>query len=451
MPIRLLPNLRGNLSKVLAVLWLNCVGFSLTVSASALLDNLQPGHWVEVPNSRLRDVAPSPLPSGNSGLDGLTAAWSGGAFDTTRNRLMIWGGGHADYSGNEIYGFDVDTLSWGVIEQNTPVNQIPTVNDPTTETYPDGKPAARHTYDGLVYLPDQDALWNQGGSLAWGGDATWGTWQYDLSLGQWAQKANAHSGFASTYGVNAQFDPVTDKVIWRDSFQGLSQIKEFDPVTNVWTQTFTGDAPLSNDSTTSTLDPTRRTVVFMGKSNYTGPQFFSYHIDTHVFSEPATTGDTEILAATAPGVAFDPISDKIVAWKGGSDVYSLDQDTLVWTRIAADPANTVTPTNATVTGTYGRWQYVPSEDAFIVYNDVDDNVFFYRLPSEGIEGDFDADADVDGNDFLVWQRDPGVGDLAHWQSNYGLSGGLAAAASVPEPSSLALLLLGLLGVIRRRV
>jgi hypothetical protein len=52
-------------------------------------------------------------------------------------------------------------------------------------------------------------------------------------------------------------------------------------------------------------------------------------------------------------------------------------------------------------------------------------------------GDFDSDGDVDGRDFLVWQRNPSVGDLADWQSNYG-AGTLAAATSVPEPAGLAI-------------
>jgi hypothetical protein len=47
-------------------------------------------------------------------------------------------------------------------------------------------------------------------------------------------------------------------------------------------------------------------------------------------------------------------------------------------------------------------------------------------------GDFDGDGDVDGRDFLVWQRNPAVGPLAEWQDNYGV-GPLAAVADVPEP------------------
>jgi autotransporter-associated beta strand protein len=52
-------------------------------------------------------------------------------------------------------------------------------------------------------------------------------------------------------------------------------------------------------------------------------------------------------------------------------------------------------------------------------------------------GDFDQDGDVDGRDFLVWQRNPGIGNLADWQNNYGSNGGpLSASTAVPEPSTI---------------
>ena len=55
-------------------------------------------------------------------------------------------------------------------------------------------------------------------------------------------------------------------------------------------------------------------------------------------------------------------------------------------------------------------------------------------------GDFDEDGDVDGADFLKWQRDPTIGNLADWQANYGAASSLAAAEAVPEPASLMILL-----------
>jgi len=63
--------------------------------------------------------------------------------------------------------------------------------------------------------------------------------------------------------------------------------------------------------------------------------------------------------------------------------------------------------------------------------------------SVGLPGDFDNDTDVDGADFLVWQRDPSNKNLSDWQSNYGTTSALATASAVPEPGSLCLALLGM--------
>ena len=60
-----------------------------------------------------------------------------------------------------------------------------------------------------------------------------------------------------------------------------------------------------------------------------------------------------------------------------------------------------------------------------------------------VPGDFDVDGDVDGRDFLVWQRGGSPnplssGDLAMWRSNFGTGGAIAAAGAVPEPAAAAL-------------
>ena len=70
----------------------------------------------------------------------------------------------------------------------------------------------------------------------------------------------------------------------------------------------------------------------------------------------------------------------------------------------------------------------------------------------GLDGDFDGDGDVDGNDFLVWQRGAATpADLALWQGNYGAPNSSAAAGAVPEPTSVLLLgIAGSLWCLRRR-
>ena len=81
-----------------------------------------------------------------------------------------------------------------------------------------------------------------------------------------------------------------------------------------------------------------------------------------------------------------------------------------------------------------------------VLNPVSYSLAWNLVVSDLIDGDFDADGDVDGRDFLVWQRGGspnGInsGDLALWQSQYGLPPA-AASTAMPEPGS-GLLLVGL--------
>jgi hypothetical protein len=71
-------------------------------------------------------------------------------------------------------------------------------------------------------------------------------------------------------------------------------------------------------------------------------------------------------------------------------------------------------------------------------------------------GDFDLDGDVDGRDFLAWQRggEFGASDLADWQLNYGFSNmALAASVAIPEPAALSMcglaLVIGTMSVRRR--
>ena len=66
-----------------------------------------------------------------------------------------------------------------------------------------------------------------------------------------------------------------------------------------------------------------------------------------------------------------------------------------------------------------------------------------------MEADFNSN--LDGLDFRLWQRDPGVGTLGVLEANYGMGAPLSgASASLPEPSSFALIAVGLLGIGYRR-
>jgi formylglycine-generating enzyme required for sulfatase activity len=57
-------------------------------------------------------------------------------------------------------------------------------------------------------------------------------------------------------------------------------------------------------------------------------------------------------------------------------------------------------------------------------------------------GDFDLNGEVNGQDFLLWQRNPAVGDLADWLANYDTNA-LANTIAIPEPGAFVLFAMGL--------
>ncbi len=64
------------------------------------------------------------------------------------------------------------------------------------------------------------------------------------------------------------------------------------------------------------------------------------------------------------------------------------------------------------------------------------------IATAGLAGDFDDDSDVDGSDFLAWQRGfPGTysdTDLNAWKGNFGAGLPVSAVQAVPEPGTLGL-------------
>lgn len=70
----------------------------------------------------------------------------------------------------------------------------------------------------------------------------------------------------------------------------------------------------------------------------------------------------------------------------------------------------------------------------VTYNGID------TLVQVTLDGDFNDDGNVDGADFLVWQADTSIGSLSDWEKNFGYVSPALAAATVPEPGSLTLIL-----------
>jgi hypothetical protein len=192
-------------------------------------------------------------------------------------------------------------------------------------------------------------------------------------------------------GASSAYDPVRD-VFWVLPAFGQAFAK-YDPNANggngSWTQ-YSGET--INIDALSAIDPTRDLFVTLDSRSDSAD---AHRVVVHDLKNPAqrlvkvtTVGDRAMEFAKAPGFEWDPIVRKFVGWAGGTEVYTLTPPsgdwrtgTWLWSKVPAAPTNVVSPTAPNGNGTYSRWRYVPSVNAYIVANRVDEPVYLYKLSS----------------------------------------------------------------------
>ena len=103
--------------------------------------------WTRLPNTQLQSVCPPDTPdyAFSYYCVGVIEDWSGGIADTQRNRMILWGGGHNGYYGNEVYALN---LIEGTMTRLTDPSELDPNRD-CIEAHPDGKPNNRETFNGL--------------------------------------------------------------------------------------------------------------------------------------------------------------------------------------------------------------------------------------------------------------------------------------------------------------
>lgn len=106
-------------------------------------------------------------------------------------------------------------------------------------------------------------------------------------------------------------------------------------------------------------------------------------------------------------------------------------------------------------GAFARWHSKEAAALGILGAEAPTLAIEYSIVDPYLDGDFDHDFDVDGDDFLAWQRGelsdpPSAADLAVWEAHYPTSGPLAGAFAVPEPATCGLLMLATVALATRR-
>lgn len=313
-----------------------------------------------MPNTKIRSVLPNPVPIGYPPY--LIQAWSGGTVDTLRNRMLVWGGGHNDYWGNEVYAIDLATMT----VQRTVDASPYTGSSSSTSALPDGTPTSRHTYDGLTYAANVDQFVSVGGALTPNGNADRATWVYEFGPRRWTSSVATSPIASATYGQLVKYDPVSGLVYVRDN----TSLYTYNPSTRAYSARI-GPQTHVDYRLTAAIDTRRRKMVLIGA----GVQLVD--LASGVVTTMATSNPPPFVATNqSPGMAYDPVADRMVAWHGGGNVYALNMDTATWTQVATGPGPT---SSAPVQGTFGRWGYVPAYRVFVMVNSIDENAWVFRL------------------------------------------------------------------------
>jgi hypothetical protein len=288
-----------------------------------------------------------------------------------RDRLIVLGGGHMDYAGNELYVFDVNTFTW------TRLTNPSRDYSGSGAYYSDGQPRSRHTYEVQEYLPDPVDRF-----CAWGASATYpqSNWFrnvdcFDFTTNTWSLRTNVPT---IDYGGITAYD--ADRgLLWHHS-TARGSLSSYNWAQDRWT-TGNQDDFISYELTAD-YDPIRKEFIGIGCGGGRNGVLIWNTNTLGTASNLSTSGHDGVINELNPGVQWDPVLKRIVVWADGPNLYSLDRTTNVWQKHTPAPTNTVVPSPPAERGTFGRFRYMPRFNAYIVANSISTNVFVYKLTAD---------------------------------------------------------------------
>lgn len=412
-----------------------------------LLDNTSEGGWVKVSTNLFSDAwatgSTAVQYSSYQNPGSVVTAWSSVAWDFARGDLLLWGGGHANYAGNEMYVWDGVTGEWGRGSLSSRVDSNYFVVD-------NAAPQSAHTYDNNIYLAVNDMFLTFGGATfqSGGGFTTLngttaeraGPWLWDpskadsnkvggttgsgydiTSIGgeMWTNRQGNWSGTepvgygngTAAYRTENGKDVVYLTADTQSSgFPSLYRYTLGD-VKNGGADTWEKIGVMENSAAfagAGTIDSKHnlyiRTAQNSGK--YTS-ELVAWDLSKANAANPNANKDiaiqllredgTPFPITGAFGIEYDVANDQILLWDGA------DKGTVWAVKIAYDgngniltaltvkklQSTTVAqPSGNFATGVFGKWDYIDELDAFIAVNEFssltgDAEVWLYKPFSEG--------------------------------------------------------------------
>jgi hypothetical protein len=330
------------------------------------------GQWLELPDTSARKVTPARDGHPGWGVIGpraVTDAWGGAAFDTQRNVMVLTGGGHGDYGGNEVYEFHLPSMTWTRTTDPSPMREL---GDGNYEVIGSEAPVSSHSYDGLVYLRSAGAVFKFGGA-GYRSGAAYDSYAY-LYLTASRSWRRLERAPRHVLQVAADLDPRSGRVVIGTG----SGLMWFDSAGGRWELGPQGNSNISVSGAVCDTHGHR----FVQMQTKTGA------LDYFDLADPSRRRTTPIKGVQEwerkAGMVYEAGRDRIVIWGGGAEVWLVRPDDWSVTKLvptgAPVPSITFPDGRRRSAGIYSRWQYVPEHDVFIGYPSFEGNVWLYRLP-----------------------------------------------------------------------
>jgi hypothetical protein len=372
-----------------------------------LVDTMPRNSWIEIKSKNtFSDVWPDAAFRMTNRLNAIVGpsavinAWNGGAYG--RGHLYFWGGGHADYAGNEIYSFDITDFQFKR-HSNPSIYREANNNDcPNGACIPaDGGPNSTHSYGGVAYINDLDSLWVGAGSpyhvgfghyRPAGSQSGWGTEQsfvYSFGEKKWTHLLDLPiGGFDGSSG----YDPISKLLIFcsldMGGWAGLTVIDVHKNriVIPRFTSGLGSNLEIGAYSKMLIIPEKRQVILSTGEIiDLSGLQVGGGSGSTlrilNEKNESWAQMETRLgmMETRSPGWAYDPNQNAVFLWDGGENLRKLNLDQKQWSIVrptTRGPNQTGSVTGSR--GVFGRFVYVPEHGVFVGYNDANGRPWVYR-------------------------------------------------------------------------
>lgn len=359
-------------------------------SASALWPTWRQGmtrwQWKQIPGSDISAILPEPRVPGQ--LSSRIDAWNGLAADTSRNRLFsAANGGHADYSGNEVYQIDLshDNPSWTMLRAPT-ASEFIVASDYTkgifNDYYLDGRPASTHTYYALNFISSRNAVFKFGSGSLWGtgNEGSWKTDAFSLDTNDWHPAStwpDATPGSrAGALAAAICKHPVTEQIYLATP----GNLRRFNPATGqfdvlaAWPENASAVYARS-----CAVDSIRERVVFFGDGYRAPSGGLMYDIASNKILQFNFSGDRvpDMTAANYNFAWFEPkIGQFLLKTLTSGQVLAIDPVTFVVQDVGTTGADAMP--NA-MNGVHTRWQRLPNLGGYAYYPRSGSGVWFLAV------------------------------------------------------------------------